>query len=430
MKNNLFIKVFLSMFIAVAAGYWSGTDKTLFNVPLVQYYQLIGQLFLNALSLVVIPLVCASIITGTARMGNEESFGKLGAKTFGFYLSTSFLAILVGVFFTLLISPGSSQEHLMQFAATTESDKLAAMAAQSGSGTFEKISLILNKLIPSNIFAVASQGQMLGLILFSLVFGFFTSKIDPQPAKIILDFWQGIFQIMMKITRLVMKALPIGVFGLVAKVVATTGLESISSVALYSATILLGLLTYSLIVLPLLLYFLSGVNPLAHIRAMAPALFTAFSTSSSAATLPVTIDCIEKRVGISNRICSFTIPLGTSINVSGSALFQCVASLYIAQVYGVELTWMTVSFVACLALLTSIGVAGIPSACLISVVVILNTLGVPPEGLGLILAVERLLDMCRTVVNVFGNTCCAVLLARSEGEKILNLSPQPSAETG
>jgi len=430
MKNQVLIKVFFAIILAILAGWLTGVDQTLFGVPYVQFYQLIGQLFLNALNLVVVPLVCASIITGTARMGGEQSFGKLGAKTFGFYILTSFLAILVGVFFTLWISPGSSQEHLAQFASTIESDKISSIAAQSSEGAFEKLSQILYRLVPSNILSVASQGQMLGLIGFSLLFGFFISKIDEKPGSIILGFWQGIFQIMMRITQLVMKALPIGVFGLVAKVVATTGFQAASSVALFTLTILLGLLAFTLIVLPLMLFFIAKVNPIAHYRAMAPALFTAFSTSSSAAALPATIDCVEKRVGMSNRICSFTIPLGTSLSMSGSALYQCAASLFIAQVYGVELTFATVSLVSFVALLTAIGVAGIPSACLISVVVILNILGVPAEGVGLVLAVERILDMCRTSVNVLGNTCCATFVARLEGEELLTQIEQPLPKAG
>jgi proton glutamate symport protein len=424
MKNNVLFKVFLAIVLAILAGWITGPNMEIFGVTFVRIYGLIGQLFLNALTLVVVPLVSASIITGTARMGTEQSFGKLGAKTFGYYLGTSTLAILVGLFFVLLISPGTSQEHF-SFASSVDATRITTIAEQSSGDGFDKISQILFKLVPSNILAVASQGQMLGLIFFSLIFGFFITKIDEQPGSIILGFWRGIFQIMMRITRLVMMALPIGVFGLVAKVVATTGLEAAASVALFTVTILVSLLAYALIVLPLLLFFVAGVNPVAHIRAMAPALFTAFSTSSSAAALPITIECIEKRVGISNRICSFTIPLGSSINVSGSALYICVSAIFIAQAYGVDLSPMTLALIVIMSLLTSVGVAGIPSACLISLVIILNTIGVPAEGIGLILAMERILDMCRTVVNVFGNTCCSVLIARSQGEQILVSAPQP-----
>lgn len=422
MNNNMLFKVFLAILFAILAGWLSGPEGALFGIPFVKMYGLVGQLFLNALNLVIVPLVASSVITGTARMGSDNTFGQLGAKTFGYYLTTSSLAILVGLFFTVLIAPGSHQGQIAQLASSVDTSSISS-AAQASADPFEKISQILLRIIPSNILAVASQGQMLGVIFFSLLFGFFISKIDEQPSSILLGFWKGIFQVMMRITTLVMKAMPIGVFALVAKVVATTGMESMASVAWFTLTILVSLLAYSMVVMPLLLFFVGGVNPIKHFKAVAPALFTAFSTSSSAASLPVTIECVEKRAGVSNRICSFTVPLGASLNMSGSALYQCAASLFIAQVYGVDLSPMTLALVAVLSLLTSIGVAGIPSACLVSVVVILHTLGVPAEGIGLILAVERILDMCRTSVNVFGNTCCAVLVARSEGEQVLTQTP-------
>lgn len=415
MKNQILLKVFLAIILAVIAGWLTGPESHILGVKYVRIFGLIGQLFLNALTLVMVPLVVSSIITGTARMGGERSFGTLGAKTFGYFIGTSLLAILVGLFFSILIAPGASSVPLTSIAEAGRMTEITAQTLQ-GDG-FDKISQILFKIVPSNIFAVASQGQMLGLIMFSLLFGYFISKIESHAASILLGFWQGIFQIMMAITHLVMKALPFGVFGLVAKVIATTGFEAFQSVALFTTTVILSLLAYSLIVLPLLLTFVANVNPIAHIRGVFPALLTAFSTSSSAASLPITIECVEQRVGVSNRICSFTVPLGTSLNLSGSALHQCVAVLFIAQVYGIDLSPLTLCVVALMSLLTSTGMAGIPSASLISIVVILNTIAVPAEGIGLILAVERILDMCRTTVSVFGNTCCAVLVARSEGEK-------------
>ena len=233
---------------------------------------------------------------------------------------------------------------------------------------------------------------------------------------------------MMKMTHLVMKALPIGVFGLVAKVIATTGFESITSAAVYFLTVIASLLFYSLVVIPILLVGFGGVNPLQYFRAISPALFTAFSTSSSAATLPITMECVEKRAGVSNRICSFTIPLGTSLNMSGGALYMSIASLFIAMSYGVPLSTTTISLVALMALITSMGIAGIPSASLISVGLILHTIGVPAEGIGLIIAVDRILDMFRTTVNVLGNTACAVLLARSEGERNVLAASQVALE--
>jgi len=407
MRNHALFKVLFAILLAILAGWATGPNPTF-----VKIYGLIGQLFLNALTLVVVPLVTASIITGAARMGGEQSFGRLGAKTLGFFVLTTFLAILCGVFVFFLFSPGSGD---LQAIIPTENKALELMS-HSQMDSFDRFAQILLKIVPANILAAAVQGQMLGLIFFSLLFGFFITRIEAHASSVLQSFWKGIFQVMMHITQFVMKALPIGVFGLVAKVIATTGFESIQSVGIFFFTVIVGLCLFAVLVLPLLLFFVGGVNPILHFRAMAPALFTAFSTSSSAATLPITIDCVEKRAGVSNRICSFTVPLGTSMNMTGSALYQAVAVLFIAQVYGVPLTATTVAIVILMSLLTSFGLAGIPSAVLISAVITLQTIGVPVEGIALLMAVERLLDMCRTVVNVFGNASCAVLIARSEGE--------------
>lgn len=410
MKNNILLKVFIAITFAVIAGLMTGVDRALFGIPYINIYNLIGQLFLNALHLVAVPLVSASIILGTARMGSESSFSHLGIKTFGFYFLSSSLAVLVGLGGFLVIFSGMPMDHLIA------GQSVASLQSQSPGGAFETLSQILSKMIPSNILAAASQGQMLGLICFSILFGFFLSKIESSAASVVLKFWEGIFQIMIKITHLIMKALPIGVFGLVAKVMATTGIDSITSAVWYFLTVIISSLVFSFVIIPMLLILVGRVNPIQHFRAMSPALFTAFSTSSSVATLPITMDCVEKRAGVSNRICSFSIPLGTSLNMAGGALCLSIASLFIATVYGIPLTVNTVSLVGIMALLTSMGVAGIPSASLISVSLILNTIGVPAEGIGLIIAVDRILDMFRTTLNVLGNATCAVLIARSEGE--------------
>lgn len=417
MKNGIFIKVLIAMILAIAAGIITGPTMEIFGVPFVKIYSLIGKLFLNALNLVVVPLVVSSIISGTARMGADGTLGTLGAKTLGFFLLTTALAILVGMSLALIIQPG-----LNQIGSMNELSSITNMSHDRGSA-FDKIEQVFYKLIPSNIFATAAEGQMLGLIFFSILFGYFISKIDAASASVVLSFWKGVFQIMMNITHLVMKALPYGVFGLVAKVVATTGFDSVLSLAYFSATVLLGFIIFVFVVLSLLLRFVGKVNPLKHMQAMGPALLTAFSTSSSAATLPILIECVEKRVNISNRICSFTVPLGTSLNLTGTTLHICVAVLFIAQAYGADLSIPTLLVIALMALFASLGIAGIPSAGLVTVLLILHTLGIPADAVGLILAVERILDMCRTVVNVYSNSCCAVLVARSEGENEI-LTPQ------
>lgn len=409
MKNTMLLKVFFALILAVLAGYFTTPDAAIFNVPIVQFYGLIGKLFLNALTLVVVPLVCSSIITGTARMGSDSGFKTLGTKTFVCFVGTTFLAVCVGYILMITLQPGSGQQGILA-QSLVDVTKLQELQSQAQEGGFQKIEQLLLRLVPTNILAAASQGQMLGLIVFCMLFGFFINKIETQAASVILSFFQGIFQIMMNITQMVMKALPIGVFGLVAKVIAMTGLESIKSVGSFFVIVLLALLVQALIIFPILLRGIAGINPIHHFKAMAPALLTAFSTSSSAATMPVTIECLEKKANVSPRICGFTIPLGSSVNMPGTAIYVCCAVFFIAQVYQVNLSWTDQCITLCMILLTSFGIAGIPSASLFAVVTVLTMTGLPGEGIALILAVERLIDMCRTTLNVFGNSCCAVLI--------------------
>ncbi|KAF3361610.1 Proton/sodium-glutamate symport protein [Chlamydiales bacterium STE3] len=412
MRNNTLLKVLIAIALAIAAGTLTGTESGFAGITYYQLYQLFGQLFLNALTLVVVPLVAASIITGAAKIGGEDSAGQLGLKIFGYFFGTSFLAIFVGWILANLLQPGHFASEGLAFADS----KLLEIASQAKEGTFAKVEQIFLKIIPSNILLAASQGQMLGLIFFSLLFGFFLSRIDKEPARVLIGFWQGIFQVMMKMTQLVMTVLPFGVFALVAKVVASTGLKSIFSVGYFFSTVLLGLAIYMLVILPILLKFIAKVSPIAHFKAMLPALITAFSTTSSAATLPVTIECVEKKVGVSNRIASFMLPLGASVNLAGSSLQVIVAVFTVAQIYGMELSLASQGIVFLMTLLLSFGMAGIPSASIISIILILSTIGFPSDAIALILAVERILDMFRTMVNVFSNSCCSVLVARSEKE--------------
>jgi Na+/H+-dicarboxylate symporter len=221
---------------------------------------------------------------------------------------------------------------------------------------------------------------------------------------------------MMRITEWVMRFAPLGEFALVGKVVATTGMAAFQPLLLFFLTVLAGLVLHFLVVLPAILLFIARVNPWRHYQAMAPALLTAFSTASSSATLPVTMDCVERQAGVSNRTSSFVLPLGATVNMDGTALYECVAAMFIAQAYGVELSFAQQLLVVALALLTSIGVAGIPAASLVAITIILTAVGLPVEAVGMILAVDRVLDMCRTAVNVFSDSCGAVVVARLEGE--------------
>lgn len=413
MKNKPLLTIFLSIFLAVLAGLLTGPESAIFGVPIVRIYGLIGTLFLNALSLVVVPLVVSSIITGTARLGSDKNFSKLGFQTFFYFILTGVIAVAIGAFVMTWLSPGSVIDSSL-LTQLNGSDGVETIQKIAEGGVFDRIEQILYRLIPQNIFYVISQGQMLGVIFFALLFGFFSNKIDSELSNVLVKFWKGVFQTMMLMTQFIMRALPIGVFGLMAKVIAVTGFEAVKPIGFFFGTILLGLGLYIFVVLPILLQFIARVNPLNHFKAAAPALITAFTTSSSAATLPVTIGCMEKVAGIPNRICSFILPLGTTINLTGTALYATGAVLFVAQAYGFELNLANYLTVLFMGLFTALGmVAGIPSASLITIVVILQAIGLPADGIILLLPVERILDMCRTTVNVFGTTCCAAMVNAS-----------------
>lgn len=412
MKNHILLQVFLSMALAVFAGLLTGPEAEILGVTWVRIFDLIGNLFLNALTLVVVPLVVSSIISGTARMGKDESFGSMGIYTFGYFILTALLAIGVGLTLVVLMKPGviNGQGGACHLLSEISLDEFTAHAKGD---TFDKIKDLMLRIIPQNVFRTASEGSLIGMIVFSLAFGFFIPRIQKEASITLLNFWQGVFEVMMSITRLVMYVLPIGVFGLVAKVVATTGIDTFECMIYFFLTAVAAMAIHLLITLSLLLKGVAKRSPIQHLRDMAPAVFTAFSVSSSAATLPVTLECAEKRAGISNRICSFTIPLGTSINLQATGLYCCISVIFIAQAYGIELSMTSYALILLMSLFSTMGmVAGIPSSSLVTIVIILQTLGLPKEGVALILATERILDMSRGAVNVYGNSCVAALISK------------------
>lgn len=415
-KLKLHWQILIALLLAVLAGSLSGTDGALLGVKFYAIFDFIGTLFLNALKMLIVPLVVSSIIVGIAGIGSGGAFGRLGMKTLLYYMTTSLLAILVGLFIVNLVAPGMVNGEPAKHLIGLSEDTSDVVAKVEGKGTGDLVGIFL-RMVPTNVIAAAADGQMLGLIFFSLLFGFFMTKIDEAYAESMYNFWQGLFQVMMKITDWVMKFAPIGIFGLVAKVVASTGYAAFFPLAWFFLSVLAGLSVHFLVVLPLLLKFVGRVSPINHYRAMAPALLTAFSTSSSAATLPLTLECVEKNAGVSNRTSSFVLPLGATVNMDGTALYECVAAMFIAQAYGIELGFVQQFTIVLMALVTSIGVAAIPSASLVAIAIILAAIGLPLEGIGLILAVDRVLDMCRTSVNVFSDSCGAVIIARLTGEK-------------
>ena len=281
--------VFIAIALAIFIGNWTGQESGLFGVTFYSIYDIIGKLFINSLTLIIVPLVSSSIIIGVARIGGEGQFGRIGVKTFAFYFLTKIIAIIIGIFVINIIHPGSPNiaSNLLQ----TENIPVVQETFSAGNA-FVKMLL---DLIPPNVLDAFAKGNMLGLIFFSIIFGYAITHISVKAAETHMNFWTGVFEATINITHYIMRVLPIGVFCLVAKVFAETGIASLRSVGLFFFTVLLGLAIFVLIALPLLLKFVAKVNPWNQFRAMAPALITAFSTSSSSAALPITLECMEKR---------------------------------------------------------------------------------------------------------------------------------------
>ncbi|BCN93581.1 sodium:dicarboxylate symporter [Thiomicrorhabdus immobilis] len=412
MKLALHWQILIALVIATAMGAYTGVEGTIWGVHWLAIYTFIGTLFLNALKMIVVPLVVSAIITGIANVGSQGGFGRLGMKTIGYYLATSLIAILIGLVLVNIIQPGVSNNP----PPVIEANETVTMAVE-GKSAGDVVEVFL-RMIPTNVVNAAAQGQMLGLIFFSLLFGFFMTRLKGDVATTMNNFWLGVFEVMMLMTDLIMKFAPLGVFGLVAASVAKTGFEQFGNLALFFMTVVLALGVHFLVVMPLILKFVGGIkNPWLHYQAMAPALLTAFSTSSSSSTLPISMNSVEHRAGVSNRVTSFVLPLGATINMDGTALYECVAAIFIAQLFGVELDFATQLLIVVVALTTSIGVAGIPSASLVAISIILVAVGLPAEAIGLLLVVDRILDMMRTAVNIFSDSVGAVVIAKTEGEK-------------
>ena len=407
-RTRFSVPLHYQILIAIVAGGFFGY---IFHDQVI-YTNWAGEIFLRALNMIIVPLILCSITTGVASVGSGSNLGRLGLKTMGFYLFSTFLAIVTGFFFVTLIKPGTGAD--LGFRVPVEN--LTAVSDGFG-GT-------LIKIVPTNIFEAMMQGQMLSIIFFAILFGFFMTRVSDNRRIILLDVINALLDVIMKITLFIIRFTPIGIFSITAKVIAqqinmgNEISEIISRLGLYFITVFLGLLLHGAVTLPLLVRLIGKANPWKHLRNMATPLLTAFSTSSSNATLPLTMEAVEAKDGVSNKIASFTLPLGATVNMNGTALYECVAVMFIAQAYGIELTVAQQLIVVMTALLAAIGSAGIPMAGLVMMAVVLKAVGLPLEGIGLVLAVDRILDMFRTTINVYGDTCCAVIVAKSEGETL------------
>jgi len=369
----------------------------------------LGDLFLRMLKMVSIPLIITSLLSGVTGLGHAERLGKMFGRTLLYYLATSLLAIITGLLMVNLIRPGITGAEPVVAAA-------AEGALQTGKGLGIVLFEQLENMIPSNPFEAIATGNFLSIIAFSLAFGVCTILVGGTTAKRINELVDAAFQVMMTLTMLIIRIAPLGVFFLMLSATASQGAGVFGTLGWYMLAVACALAVHAVIVLPAILHFVAKRNPLQFAQAMSPALLTAFSSASSNGTLPLTLTCVEKRAKISNRVGSFVLPLGATINMDGTALYEVVAVLFIAQFSGIDLSLSQQIVVAFTALLASIGAAGIPHAGLVMMVIILQAVGLPTESQGLIIAVDRVLDMCRTSVNVWSDSCGCAVVSRFEAE--------------
>ncbi len=399
-KLALHWQILIALILGVVSGIW---------LPeYVKYVSWMGDLFMRALKMVIIPLILTSIISGIVNIGSLEKLGKIGLKTISYYIATSVFAIVTGLFMVNLLKPGVGAD--LGFVSEVEGLALAK----------ESFGQTLINIIPTNVIQAMAENKMLSVIFFAILVGLFITNISKKHKKLYIKMFNGGFELMMKITEFVIKFTPFGVFGIVAFQVAQQKdlMEVAGRLGLYMVAVILALIIHSCITLPLILKLVGKINPFSHIKAMSVPLLTAFSTSSSSATLPLTMEAVEHKAGASNKITSFVLPLGATINMDGTALYECIAAIFIAQAYGIDLSFGEQIIVVITALLASIGAAGIPMAGLVMITVILSAVNLPLEGVGLILAVDRILDMFRTAVNVWSDSCGTVVIAKSEGEHL------------
>ena len=399
---QVLIAMISGAFVAMVFG-----EKALIFSPL-------GTIFMKLLKMVIVPLILFSVTSGVTSIGDSNTLGRMGVKVFGYYMLTSILAILVGLSLTNLLQPGRGINF------SVDSNKFDPSTLSQPNSLTD----IIIRMIPSNPIKAMAEGEILALIFWSIVLGIAITQISEKPKKAIIKGFDYGFELRMKLTQGIISFLPIGVFGLIINAMGNFGIDLFKIIGFYWITIAIGLSIHWLIILPLVFYSFTKINPIKHWKAMSSAFITAFSTSTSLGTLPVTMNCLKKNIGVSNKTSSFVLPLGATINMDGTALYECAGVLFISQVLGAELEIYQQIIIVITAILASIGTAAIPSAGLVMIFIVLDAVGLSnnpqvPIIVGAMLAVDRPLDMFRTVINITSDSIGAVILAKSENEKNL-----------
>lgn len=402
---GLSTKIFIALLFGAVSGvliYYfmpSGYFKDTVLVNGILY--VIGNGFIRLMQMLVVPLVFCSLVCGSMAIGDTKTLGKVGIKTIGFYLCTTALAISVALIIASLFRPGVGMN--------IEAEQAAEQTAEN----LDFAETLLN-IIPKNIFASLSEGDMLPVIVFALFVGIMLAKLGNK-ASTVSNFFSQFNDVMMEMTMSIMKVAPIGVFCLIAKTFAGVGFDAFLPMIKYMLCVMLALALQCFGVYQVLLYLFTRLNPITFIKKFFPVMAFAFSTSTSNATIPLSIDTLHKKIGVSRQISSFTVPLGATINMDGTSIMQGVAVVFIAEAYGMELTPSAIVTVIATATIASIGTAGVPSVGLVTLSMVLASVGLPTEGIALIMGIDRILDMMRTAVNITGDAVCTTIVAKQQG---------------
>ncbi len=426
------MQLYTKILIGLIAGAVAGAFANLGGIePLQNLFatlEPLGTAFINLITMIVIPLVVASLLVGTASLGDLRKLGRIGGKTILYYMSTTAIAVTIGLVFANVLRPGGgvSETTRDQLAETYGGDAAARVdIANAAPGWGET----LMSIIPRNPVQAAAEMDLLSLIFFTICFGAALTVIREDRRDAVLNFFHGINEASMVLINWIMELAPYAVFVLIAAVVANFGFDLLQSLLVYTVVVVLGLAVHLMFTYGTILRIFAGLSPPAFFKRVAAVPLFAFSTSSSNATLPLTIETAEEKVGVSNEVASFVLPLGATINMDGTALYQAVAALFIAQIYGIDLGLGMQMTIVLTATLASVGAAGVPSAGIITLIIVLNAVGLGEHvqaGIALILGVDRILDMLRTSVNVCGDLTASAVIARTEGE-VIDLSRAPAA---
>lgn len=417
----LYRKILIGLVAGIAAGMIANLGGLVWLQDLLQILEPIGTVFIRLIMMIVIPLVVASLILGTASLGDIGKLGRLGGKTVLYYLLTTAVAVTIGLLLSNLVRPGSRIDPATRdsIAATFSEDAASRMTLAAEKPTVMET---LINMVPTNPFQSAANGELLPLIIFSIIFGAAISLVAKERRDVVLGFFNGVNDAVMIVIDWIMKLAPYAVFALVGSVVSRFGLDLLRSLLIYALVVAGGLLLHVIVTYGSIVKFGVGMNPLDFAKRIIEVPLVGFSTSSSSATLPVTMETAQEKLGVSRQTSSFVLPLGATVNMDGTALYQAVAVMFIAQIYGVPMGMSEQLTIVLTATLASIGAAGVPSAGIITLILVLQSVGLGAQtqaGIALILGVDRILDMMRTAVNVTGDLTGAALIARSEGETLI-----------